>query len=383
MTRFTRLLHDLFLATTACVLAGNTSSNAEQPQPFGEIAGRWTLVESLSDEFDGPTLDTKKWENDPESWGVWTWQPENAYQKDGSIHLQMVQETHNRGRNTLFYKSGIARTYKTITYGYFEARVRGCARYPGACPAFWLHSKGRDNRYHAKDGQTVTYSEIDVSELQQCEWDFQANKYFDVNHIDCNLHATLLIDGKRQWIRPHDHPGMCKNKYDASWDPREEYHVYAVKNTKEQVAWYIDGKEVAKKPNLYWHLPMHVTLSLGLRHPFVKYDKGTMLPVPEKTTAEGFPTTMAVDYVRVWRDRQATNEGPQSGKRAATDMTKQEFVAMEKAKWTKHGWRWSQATVESNFDEMDTNRDGIASGKERQLWYAKKKSKMRKQVRNK
>lgn len=376
MTRSTRLLKRLLLATTACVLVGNTS-DAQQPQPFGEIGGQWMLVESLSDEFDGATLDTKKWENNPESWGVWSWQPENAYQKDGSIHLQMVQETHKRRNNTLFYKSGIARTHKTIRYGYFEARVRGCVRYPGACPAFWLHSKGPDNRYHAKDGQTVTYSEIDVIELQQCEWDFEANKYFDVHHIDCNLHATLLIDGKRQWIRPHTHPEMCKNGFDASWDPREEYHVYAVKNTKEQITWYIDGKEVDGKPNLYWHLPMHVTLSLGLRHPFVKYKDGTMQAVPEETTAAGFPTTMSVDYVRVWQDHQASGDVQKSSDTAATDMTRQQFVAMEKAKWAEHGWRWNQAKVESNFDEMDVNGDGIASGKERQAWYAKKKALMR------
>ena len=46
---------------------------------------------------------------------------------------------------------------------------------------------------------------------------------------------------------------------------------------------------------------MHLTLSLGLRNPFVTYKEGDRAPVPEKTTTEGFPTAMSVDYIRVWQ----------------------------------------------------------------------------------
>lgn len=58
----------------------------------------------------------------------------------------------------------------------------------------------------------------------------------------------------------------------------------------------------------------------------------------------------------------------------AADMTQQEFVAMEKAKWAQKGWTWNQDRVESNFKTMDLNKDGLASGKERQTWYARKKA---------
>jgi beta-glucanase (GH16 family) len=370
------------LVTATVVLLSTTSAMAEGPSPFGDIlkdgSEKWEYAAEFSDEFEGTSIDRDKWNIDTEDWGVWSWEPENAFQKDGAIHLQMVQESHKRGKNTLEYKSGIARTNRTITYGYFEARVKGCSRYPGACPAFWLYSKGRDNRCHAGDGEIAVYAEIDVVELQQCEWDSKTRKHFEVNRIDCNLHATLLRSGERQWVRPHMNPEMCKNEYDASWDPREDYHVYAVENSKEWVVWYIDGKQIAKKPNLYWHLPMHVTLSLGLRYPFVAYKNGAMVPVPEETTAEGFPTSMSVDYVRVWRNSQARPEQQPPQKKTATDMTKEEFVAMEKVKWAKNGWPWNQAKVESNFDDMDTNRDGIASGKERQLWFANKKASTKK-----
>jgi hypothetical protein len=146
------------------------------------------------------------------------------------------------------------------------------------------------------------------------------------------------------------------------------------------VVWYIDGKEIARKPNLYWHLPMHVTLSLGLRYPFEAYENGNRVAVPEKTTQEGFPTTMSVDYVRIWRNSELASASPSATKvtrgkeQASTDMTQDQLIAMEKPKWIKNGWPWDQAKVESNFVEMDTNKDGLASGNERQLWYAKKKA---------
>ncbi|VGO21836.1 hypothetical protein [Pontiella sulfatireligans] len=72
---------------------------------------------------------------------------------------------------------------------------------------------------------------------------------------------------------------------------------------------------------------------------------------------------------------QAAPEGQPAKKTpVAKDMTKEQFVAMEKAKWAEKGWRWNQVKVESNFDEMDVNKDGLASGKERKDWFAKKKA---------
>ena len=56
----------------------------------------------------------------------------------------------------------------------------------------------------------------------------------------------------------------------------------------------------------------------------------------------------------------------------ATDWTKDEYIAVEKKKWLKNGWRWNLEKVEANFREIDADRNGLASKKERQAWYAKK-----------
>tara|TARA_R110002111_G_scaffold255157_1_gene321318 strand:- start:114669 stop:115754 length:1086 start_codon:yes stop_codon:yes gene_type:complete len=345
------------------------SATAADPVPFrkdaNEKPGSWKFVAGQSDEFAGDKVDRTKWNIDTKDFGPWSWEPENVTQTDGALHLQMVQNNHQRGKQALHYTSGMARNDSTITYGYFEARVKGCSRYPGACPSFWLYSIGPQNRFMAQDGETVAYSEIDVVELQQSEFDFVTKQHFPVTRIDCNLHTTLLKAGKREWVRPHNRPGLCRNHFDSPWDPREDYHVYAVENSKDWIVWYIDGNEIARKPNLYWHLPMHITLSLGLRYPFVTYKDGDRLPVPDKTTTEGFPTTMSVDYVRVWQ------RPGDAAKKITTDWTKAEFLAMEKVKWEKNGWTWDQRKVESNFAEIDINHDDVASGKERQDWYAK------------
>ncbi len=345
-------------------------ANDQCPRPYGDVladrSGTWELVPTHSDEFEGDVVDTGKWNVDPKDWGAWSWKPSNVHQVNGALELTMRQASHSRGKMTLDYTSGMAKTTNTITYGYFEARVRGCSRYPGACPAFWLYSRGPTNRHQARDGETVSYSEIDIVELQQSEWDFERKQHFQVSHMDCNLHAVLQRDGQDHWVRPHSDPEMCKTAYDASWDPREDYHVYAVLNTPDEIVWFVDGQEIGRKPNLYWHLPMHLTLSLGLRHPFVKYQDGTMVSVPEAKTDEGFPTSMTVDYVRVW-------QRPEDAKpRAATDWTLSEYVTREKVKWDQNGWPWNQNKVESNFHEIDTNNDGLASGEERQKWFKKK-----------
>ena len=355
-----------FLFAIPCLL-----SHAADPAPVGDAMAHladWKFVANQSDEFEGDQIDRSKWNIDTTDFGPWSWEPSNIAQKKGSLHIRMMQQDHQRGDQTLHYTSGMARNDKTITYGYFEARVKGCSRYPGACPSFWLYSIGPQNRFSARDGEVVAYSEIDVVELQQSEFDFAAKKHFPVNRIDCNLHTTLIKNGKRVWSRPNNSPELCANHFDSPWDPREEYHVYAAENSEDWIVWYIDGKEVARKPNLYWHLPMHVTLSLGLRYPFVAYKDGGRIPVAEKTTAEGFPTMMSVDYVRVWQKPGTEKKG------TPNDWSKSEFIAKEKTKWDANGWPWDPSKVESNFDEIDTNKDGQASGKERQDWFAKKKA---------
>lgn len=54
------------------------------------------------------------------------------------------------------------------------------------------------------------------------------------------------------------------------------------------------------------------------------------------------------------------------------DSSREQFIAMEKAKWEKNGWPWNQERVEAMFEEVDVNRDGIASGLEKKNYWKKR-----------
>lgn len=247
-------------------------------KPVSDPQGTWTLLSDYSDEFNSTTgLDLTKWDSNINDWGVWSWEPENVWlDGTGFMHIRMQNEQHVRGGKTYYFKSGAARQRKTITYGYFEAKVKGCPTFPGVCPAFWMYSSQQ-----SLNG--VTYNEIDFMEIQQ--------RQFNIKGIDCNTHYVL--SGSSAWID-------TKNYYIAPFATNDGFHVYGCNVTSNDITFYIDGVEVAKNNNQYFILPMNIILSMGVRPPFMEYgDNGEKLPLVVLDNA-GFPTEMLVDYVRVW-----------------------------------------------------------------------------------
>ena len=281
---------------------------------------QWVYVEPLSDEFNDKSINSNKWNNDPNDWGPWSWEQENTQVSDGNLNISLTYEEHVAKRWSgkkqkvavnLFYKSGILRSHQYQTYGYYEVRMKGIPTFPGSSPAFWIYSLNEEiNAMGLKNSEegNVTYSEVDIVELQQSEWIHGSyKKYDDANVIDMNLHTRVIENGKETWKRPGKYPELTRNKIQADFDARDDFHVYGAEVSKEKITWYIDGEKVAEKPNVYWHLPMHVTLSLGLRRPHVTYnncpDGLERCPVPEEATSEGYPSAMQVDWVRVYKKR--------------------------------------------------------------------------------
>jgi len=290
MNRSLRLIFAVLAGATLHGSFAFLAAASPRPAPVGGPGGSWELLPAFSDEFDRENLDAVKWDWQVPSWGTWSWDPSNTFARDGVLHLRMRHEPHTRGNQSLFYKSGILRSRATITYGYFEARIKGCALFPGACPAFWMYSEGR------KSG-AIRYSEIDFVELQQTHAGQSTP-----SRIDLNLHCRIEDpQGNEVWIRPKQDPALCRHFWIAPWDPRDAFHVYGCHVTRDAITWFIDGQEVARAENKYWHLPMRVTLSLGLRAPYERHVESERLPVPERSLPAGFPTEMTVDYVRVWR----------------------------------------------------------------------------------
>lgn len=51
------------------------------------------------------------------------------------------------------------------------------------------------------------------------------------------------------------------------------------------------------------------------------------------------------------------------------DSTLEHFIALEKVKSDKNGWNWNQSKVEEQFEKMDVNQDGIATGLEKKAYW--------------
>ncbi|TLU64329.1 glycosyl hydrolase family protein [Thalassotalea litorea] len=313
----------LCLTLMACSSEPSTDDGASltyQPVLPAQLSEQWQLVNSLSDEFDNRDIDANKWNKDPADWGPWSWEPDNVWQQDGLLNIQIDYSEHtakrwNKNRRKvdvdLFYTSGIIRSYGYQTYGYYEARIKGVPTFPGSSPAFWIYSLNDEvakmGLKGTKEGEP-TYSEVDIVELQQSEWiEGTYQKYDGPEVIDMNLHTRIIENGKEVWKRPGKFPELTKNKIHADFDVRDDFHVYGAEVSEDKITWYLDGKKVAEKPNLYWHLPMHVTLSLGLRFPQVSYrdcpQNLNRCQVPEAATADGYPSAMQVDWVRVYKKK--------------------------------------------------------------------------------
>lgn len=271
---------------------GGTDKDPADQWPASHPAAEWPINPIFSDEFNADKIDQGKWDHDPGDWGTWSWEPENAYITDSSLTLRMQHQSHVRDGQQYHFNSGIVRHRKTFTYGYFEARIKASAKGQGTCPAFWMYSIGQPDP--TEEGG-VKYSEIDAIEIFQVPNELQ--------RLEMNLHARILQDGKLTWVRPgQGHSELTHNTWVAPWDPRDEYHTYGVWNRVDSIFWYVDGIQRGAKKNHYWHLPMHLTVSMGLRTPYERYIDGvrTVMPFPDTRPEPGFPTEMYCDYVRVW-----------------------------------------------------------------------------------
>lgn len=302
-TRFAPLWFSMYL-----VLAFPLLLPAQTPGSGKPLTARadenWIIRWNRSDDFNGSEVDWRKWNKHPETFRAWDWDNDSNVRVSGGCVTITARRppsgtfsSTRKGRSAP-YTSGMLKSYATGTYGYYEARIKGAPLFPGVCPAFWLYSRIDDSL--VRPGE-VRYSEIDIVEMtQRGNW-VPGNERI----TDHNLHA-ILSNGKpgilgRQWRRPNDerYKESQAAEYKAPFDPREDFHIYGCNVTPDTITWYVDGVEVARKKNEYWHRKMHVALSLGLRPPYVRFTERGLVPV-EGHDAGGLPTSMMVDYVRVW-----------------------------------------------------------------------------------
>jgi beta-glucanase (GH16 family) len=245
-------------------------------QPVGP-SGNWTPV--FNDEFNASGLDTNKWITcypwapdgcsigyDEAEW----YKAENVTESDGALNLTAKKETVNGWGQTWNYTSGMVTSGPDLqralppkfafTYGYVEARV-WLPKGQGLWPAMWLLPAERQ-----------WPPELDVFEvLGQDPTTVHMTNHWgtEANHLQSNGHWT-------------------GDDFSAGW------HTIGMNWQPDSIHWYVDGIErrapftdASAIPNM----PMYVILNLAVG--------GTWPGYPDATTP--FPSTMRVDWLRVWQ----------------------------------------------------------------------------------
>ncbi|OEK08352.1 hypothetical protein A8C32_02565 [Flavivirga aquatica] len=257
--------------------------------PVG-ISGNWTLQPDFSDEFSGG-LDTAKWDHNPNDWGPWSWEPRHTKVRGGNLNLTIDWDKHTRAGKQLYFTSGIIRSRKDIKYGYFEIKMKGNPRHPGACPAFWTYSIGQSTM--VINGQRVKYNEIDFPEIQQ--------RRRNVNIIDWNI---IRADDARPQKRTTRRVSTGGPNGAPNFDPRNAFHVYGCLWEENSIKFYIDGNLVGTADASESRFQKHkqrLVISLGLREPYYEYVNGGRIATETNARPSGFPSTMEVQYVRTWK----------------------------------------------------------------------------------
>jgi hypothetical protein len=184
---------------------------------------QWRLA--FDDEFNGSTVDWSVWNSaHGEQRSLATRWPENATVSGGQLHL--ITRKEQRGGAQWTAASIWTKVFQQ-KYGYWEARYR-YAQAPGLNNAFWMIHNNTAN-----DG-----FEIDVNE----------------GHYPNEVNATLHQSGM---------PGDS-TRYLAPVDLSQDFHVYGCKWDQQQVIYYMDGKEIARKPNTKASLPVPAMLSTAV-----------------------------------------------------------------------------------------------------------------------
>ncbi|MBR4752090.1 MAG: family 16 glycosylhydrolase [Thermoguttaceae bacterium] len=280
---------------TALVLATLTlTANAQEP-PACPLGDDYEFAPDMSDEFDGDALDDSKWFDFNPAWRgrkPALFSRNNVCVSDGALRLTASQmkpeevdvEMKARGYDK-FWKS-IVKSKNKAAYGYYEARcksMKACV-----CNAFWLYdpfSERPDIKY--REGE---YSEeIDI--LEYCGKP-HSEAYNRVYYATVHQYATPYLESivNKKKAKMPNYSFKTKTDFDF-W---ADYHTFALAWTPESLRWFVDGKEVFSRENDVFNRPLHIMLDCEIMSDWFGE------PDPED-----LPATFSVDYVRVWRLKNA------------------------------------------------------------------------------
>jgi beta-glucanase (GH16 family) len=267
------------LLAIACIAAvaqdeGQTKAGAADAPPPAPAGQGWQPIPELTDEFDGATLDEKKWMPKHAYWNgrePSRFDPANVSVKDGTLRLSSTTQvasldTIKNPEKDVWVQAACVSSNKALaSYGYYAARMK--ASRLSMTSSFWFQGK---------------YSEIDVVEQ------FGASIKNPKNATLMLMNTHYFGEGWKKDKATPKHQPMSSGAADA-------FHIYGVWWKDATTVWfYLDGEKVAElKPGGSFEEPQYLFFDT------------------EVFTWEGLPTieslkdpacnTMMVDWVRAWK----------------------------------------------------------------------------------
>jgi beta-glucanase (GH16 family) len=264
--------------------------------PFFAIA-KWKLT--WSDEFNGKTIDKKKWDvldsfrgNPPGE--VQGYMAHNVKVKKGKLILSARRENANvkyYGKPyTVAYTSGrVESRFKfSQKYGRFAVKAK-LPRGRGLWPAIWL-MPNNDKKYCWPHG-----GEIDIME----------NIGNDMHASYTTYHYGTKCNNQDGFVDSVHH-GRATKWINNGFDLSKGYHEYSVEWDKKSIKWYVDKKCVFTMQNNFKAPENGVVLKIP-KHPF-GFILNLAIGGPESGTFPGplasstkLPTKFVIDYARIYK----------------------------------------------------------------------------------
>lgn len=246
----------------------------------------------FNDEFEGTELDRRKWFTrfvyDSETQDHLN-KENQRYRDDGNhrvaggvlaLTAKRLRLSQPSGAN---YESGMIRSDFTLTYGFFEARVK-MPRGLGAWPAFWLNSDVSES------GRLSWPPEIDIFEFVNNGQEDKPNQI----HIS----TTNPPGTKTQFLYTHPDFRTSIKDYFAPFAFDAGWHTIGAEWTPADVTVFVDGLKVVTT-QFEWKYadgspagPAHVLLNLAI---------GDAWAGRHGIDDSAFPQALSVDWVRVYQ----------------------------------------------------------------------------------
>lgn len=254
-------------------VASSSSENISSESNPGESKFLW------HDEFDGDNIDTDKWTFEigtgASGWGNNEWEyytdrKENAYIKDGILHIRANKEDYEGSKYTSARM--ITKGKFSFTYGTVEARI-ALPVGKGIWPAFWLLGQNIDAVSWPACG------EIDVIET---------------------VNSENIVYGTNHWAYEGNHAEYGNNTKDYYGTSKElditQFHTYKMVWDENVIVMYVDDfkyHEISIKESTgdteEFHKPFFFILNVAVAGNWPGFE----------VDDSQFPNEMLVDYIRV------------------------------------------------------------------------------------